>query len=206
MAVNFGGFLIKAYGAYIRTDISGLLDITGTASGVIGMVGLAEKGPVNEPVTVTSYIQLVNTFGDGPLVRHALAAYVGGASTVVCIRTGNPTGASLTAITVGGTPQALDYTWRARELGTLGDNISVATSESGDNYTIRIRYVDERGNDIRETFVTPPVTYLPPPTPWAETTSPATTRGTRTTTSSSWIARRARLERCLPPGTTVTWT
>ena len=79
MAVNFGGFLIKAYGAYIRTDISGLLDITGTASGVIGMVGLAEKGPVNEPVTVTSYIQLVNTFGDGPLVRHALAAYVGGA-------------------------------------------------------------------------------------------------------------------------------
>lgn len=159
--INFGGHLIKQFGAYIRTDLTGLVDINGVASGVIGMIGLAEKGPVNKAVTINSYTQLVEVFGDGPLVRHGLASYVGGASQLVCIRTGDPEGASLTAITVGGLEESLEYTWASLEKGSLGNNISVGVEVTDSNYVIRVKYLDARGNDIRETFVTP--RYIPDP-------------------------------------------
>lgn len=165
--VNFGGYLIKQFGAFIKTDLSALTQINGFGSGIIGIIGLAEKGPVDEAVNITSYTQLVEVFGDGPLVRHGLAAYVGGANQLVAIRTGNPTGAQLTAIEATGEEEAEDYTWVSRELGSLGNNIliSVESQTQGtvdtedDNYVIRIKYVDSRGNDIRETYVVPQ--YVP---------------------------------------------
>lgn len=166
--INFGGALLKQFGAYIRTDLTGLVDINGVASGVIGIIGLAEKGPVNKAVTISGYTQLVETFGDGPLVRHGLAAYVGGASQLVCVRTGDPSGATLTAIeATGDISITKDYTFRALEKGTLGNNIFVSVEEQtqgtvdteDDNYAIRIKYIDSRGNDIRETFVVP--RYIP---------------------------------------------
>lgn len=159
--INFGGHLIKQFGAYIRTDLTGLVDINGVASGIVGMIGLAEKGPVNQPVTINGYTQLVEVFGDGPLVRHGLAAYVGGASQLICVRTGDPEESSLVAITVDGEPEALDYTWQALEKGSLGNNIFVSVEETASDYVVRIKYVDARGNDIRETFVTP--RYIPDP-------------------------------------------
>lgn len=165
--INFGGALIRQFGAYIRTDLTGLVDINGVATGVIGLIGLAEKGPVNQAVTITSYTQLVEVFGDGPLVRHGLAAYVGGANQLVCVRTGNPTAASLDAMlirqAIGAPATTTNYAYIARERGGIGNNISISVSEQesgpvgppGNEFIIRIRYVDNRGNDIRETFVLP---------------------------------------------------
>lgn len=160
--INFGGSLIKQFGAYIRTSLDNLVDINGVASGIIGIVGLSERGPVNKAVVIDSYTQLVETFGDGPLVRHGLAAYVGGANRLICVRTGSPSGASLTTILVDDTPTDLDYTWSAVELGTDGNGISLGVDVSDANYTIRIKYIDPYGNDLRETFVTP--RYVPDPT------------------------------------------
>lgn len=171
--INFGGALLKQFGAYIRTDLTGLVDINGVASGVIGIIGLAEKGPVNEAVTINGYTQLVETFGDGPLVRHGLAAYVGGAQQLVAVRTGDPSGASLTAIdAVPSADPAKNYTWVAKEKGTLGNNVFVSVesqtqntpSFADDNYVIKIKYIDSRGNDIRETFVIPQ--YIPNRSYW----------------------------------------
>ena len=171
--INFGGALLKQFGAYIRTDLTGLVDINGVASGVIGLIGLAEKGPVNEAVTINGYTQLVETFGDGPLVRHGLAAYVGGAQQLVAVRTGDPSGASLTAIdAVPGADPAKNYTWVAKEKGTLGNNVFVSVESQtrgtagfeDDNYVIKIKYIDARGNDIRETFVIPQ--YIPNKSYW----------------------------------------
>jgi len=155
--INFGGYLIKQFGSYIRTDLTGLVDINGVASGIIGMVGLAEKGPVNQPVEITGYTQLVEVFGDGPLVRHGLAAYVGGANRIVAVRVGDPQASILTAITAtdGSVTSDKDYTWSARERGTLGNNISVSVSDSNDEYRITVRYIDGRGNDVREVFAFP---------------------------------------------------
>lgn len=171
--INFGGHLIKQFGAYIRTDLSDLTDISGVGSNIIGIMGLSEKGPVNTPVTVTGYVQLVQTFGDGPLVRHALAAYVGGASTVIALRLGDPTSASLDVITIPGGSAADTsgdsdaYGWYALERGSLGNNVavSVVSNDQGtldnddDTFTIRVRYTDEHGNDVRESFIVPK--YIP---------------------------------------------
>lgn len=167
MSISFGGFNLKAFGAYIRTDLSSLQSIVGQSSNIIGITGLAEKGPVNKPVTITSSSELINTFGSGPLVVHGLAAYVGGASTLVAVRLGGAKGASLTALEASpGSTEA--YEWVARELGTLGNNIliSVEADDMGtpgdledDRYFIRIKYTDSQGNDIRETFSLP--RYIP---------------------------------------------
>lgn len=159
--INHGGHLLKIFGAYIKTDLSALVEINGVASGIIGVIGLAERGPVNEPVTIDSYTQLVETFGDGPLVRHGLAMYVGGASRLICVRTGEPTGAKLTTITLGGETEALDYTWEAVALGSDGNNLSLAVDEGDTTFTIRIKYLDAYGNDSRETFVVP--RFIPNP-------------------------------------------
>lgn len=159
--INHGGHLIKVFGAYVKTDLSALVEINGVASGIIGVIGLAERGPVNEPVTIDSYTQLVETFGDGPLVRHGLAMYVGGASRLICVRTGDPDMASLNTITVDDSPEALDYSWDAIPLGSDGNNISVAVEEGTSTYTIRVKYLDAYGNDLRETFVLP--RYIPDP-------------------------------------------
>lgn len=124
--VNFNGYLLRQFGAYIRTDLSALVQINGVASGIIGITGLAEKGPTNTATTLTSYTQLVNTFGDGPLVRHGLAAYIGGANTLVAVRlddSGTSNAASSASLTVVDSTDA--YTFSAKEKGTYGDNISV---------------------------------------------------------------------------------
>jgi len=155
--INFGGYLIKQFGSYIRTDLTALTDVNGVASGVIGMVGLAEKGPVNEPIEISNYTQLVETFGDGPLVRHGLAAYVGGANRIIAVRIGSAESASLTAITAteGGVTSDKDYTWMTKEKGTIGNNVSISVTDDNDEYRITIKYVDSRGNESREVFVFP---------------------------------------------------
>lgn len=162
MSVNFGGFLIRQFGAYIQTDLSALQNISGVASGVIAMVGLAEKGPTNTPVTVNSYSELVSNFGNGPLVVSGLAAFVGGAGTIVAVRLNGAEGASLTAADAVSNSSAA-YEFRAREKGTLGNNIHISVEHqmagsapgNGDTSAIRIKYTDEMGNDVRETFVVP---------------------------------------------------
>jgi len=128
--VNFNGYLLRQFGAYIRTDLSALVEVSGVASGIIGITGLAERGPTNTPVTVTSYIQLVNIFGDGPLVRHGLAAYVGGANTLIAVRLNDSESAfaAQTAefnVVVNSTD---GYTFRALEPGTYGNSVSVRVS------------------------------------------------------------------------------
>lgn len=127
--VNFNGFLLRQFGAYIRTDLSALVQINGVASGIIGITGLAEKGPTNTAVTISSYTELVNTFGDGPLVRHGLAAYIGGANTLVAVRlddAGTDDEATSASLTVQDAVVSTDaYTFSALEAGTFGNATSV---------------------------------------------------------------------------------
>jgi hypothetical protein len=127
--VNFNGFLLRQFGAYIRTDLSALVQVNGVATGIIGIMGLAEKGPTNRAVTISSYTELVNVFGDGPLVRHGLAAYIGGANTLVAVRLndeGTVNAATTSSLTVEDSVSSTDaYTFSAKESGTYGDAISV---------------------------------------------------------------------------------
>src|SRR5580658_3149578 len=57
-------------------------------SGVVGMMGTAERGPVGKPVGVTSYRELTVMFGgeSGSLVRDAKLAFLNGVFQVFATR------------------------------------------------------------------------------------------------------------------------
>lgn len=180
---NFNGILTREYGAYVRTLLNSNTQINGVGSGVVGMVGLSERGEADEPTVVYSFKELVEKFGDGPIVRHGLAAFLGGASQIVAVRIGNPISASLSAGSVGA-DSTRAYTVRALEKGTYGNSISFGVrignitdnqpvnpggtseeqarqriSENNDFYEVLIRYTNRAGQDIRERFVFP--RYMP---------------------------------------------
>lgn len=160
--VLFDNILLRKYGAYIRTDLSGQQEVSGTATGVIGVVGLAERGPVGERVTIEGYTQLVETFGDGPVVRHGLAMFIGGARRLICVRMGSPVAASAYIGDLNGpNGTARGYRVLAKEKGSFGKNISVSTVEIAQApgkdplIDVAIRYSDNRGLDLVENFVFP---------------------------------------------------
>lgn len=166
--INFFGKLLKEYGVYMHTDLSSIVNVNGVGSGIIGVVGLSERGPDNTPVVVNNYVELIQTFGDGPLVRHALAMYIGGASTVVAVRIGSPVASSATASVLKPDNTTATYSIVAREKGTSGNNLTYSvedvnvdgTSSDENNITrIVVRYSDTRGTDIGETFLFPK--YVP---------------------------------------------
>lgn len=166
--IRFDSRLLKQYGAYIRTDISSIKEINGVGTGVIGVLGLAERGVDNEPVEISSYTQLVETFGDGPLVRHGLAMFVGGASKLICVRIGNPTAAQVVVANVNTPTKA--YRIVAKEKGSVGKNISYAaklhtqdTDEDIDDdlFELAFRYANGRGSDFEQSYYFP--RYIPVP-------------------------------------------
>jgi hypothetical protein len=91
ISVNFDGRLIKQLGAYVKTDLSAVRQVNGTATGIVALLGLAEGGEVNTPYKVLSYAEAVEIFKGGPLVDHIKAAFLGGAGEVVAVRIGSPT-------------------------------------------------------------------------------------------------------------------
>jgi len=91
ISVNFDGRLIKQLGAYVKTDLSAVRQVNGTATGIVALLGLAEGGEVNTPYKVLSYAEAVEIFKGGPLVDHIKAAFLGGAGEVFAVRIGSPT-------------------------------------------------------------------------------------------------------------------
>jgi hypothetical protein len=91
ISVNFDGRLIKQLGAYVKTDLSAVRQVNGTATGIVALLGLAEGGEVNTSYKVLSYAEAVEIFKGGPLVDHIKAAFLGGAGEVVAVRIGSPT-------------------------------------------------------------------------------------------------------------------
>jgi hypothetical protein len=71
-------------------------------SGVVGMIGTADKGPVGKPVTLTSFQELKEIFlheNPGSLIRDGKSAFLNGVYQVVAIRVaggpGKPSGTTL---------------------------------------------------------------------------------------------------------------
>ena len=178
---NFNGVLLRDYGVYIRTLLTSNTSLNGVGSGVVGLVGLSERGNTDEPVITNSFTELLAQFGDGPLARHALAAFAGGASQVIAVRIGNPQAASLAAHAVGSST-AKSYTIQSREKGTFGNNVTwgvregltqdnitnavtptelalKALSENNDFYEVLVRYTDRTGLDVSERYIFPK--YIP---------------------------------------------
>jgi len=126
-------------GTYIEVRAEGLIGVSGVATGNVGMVGTAAKGPLDEVVVLSSFSDAREVFGDYDgwvdgnsseltLVRALQQAFANGASTVYAVRTGAadtaglslPDGTGPVLRLVGRTPG----TW-AREI-----SVSVKTATS----------------------------------------------------------------------------
>jgi len=147
-------------GVYVEELDGGPRPIEGVGTAVAAFVGLAEKGPVNEPTLVTNWTQFVTTFGEfieGSYLAHAVYGYFQNGGTIAyVVRIGSDAGAQPAArgeLTAGAGKQ-LPYRVQALEAGTAGNDVSVEIQHpegegaSDDAFTIVVK----RGNKVEETF------------------------------------------------------
>jgi len=138
-------------GTYIEVRAEGLIGVGGIATGNVGVVGTANRGPVGKVVVLGSYAEAVETFGpydrwaDPPLVVDPLHPFTppltltrtleqlfkGGASTVYAVRIANGSPAAM-SWKVESAPASLPsdasilFTLTAKSPGTWANAIVVA--------------------------------------------------------------------------------
>ncbi|MFI5040814.1 MAG: phage tail sheath family protein [Acidimicrobiales bacterium] len=160
-------------GVYVEEVDTGARPIEGVGTAVAAFVGIAEKGPVNEPTLVTNWSQYVQTFGEfveGAYLPHSVFGYfLNGGGSAYIVRVGangdGPVGA-MAELTAGGDGKLGSYRVTALERGTAGNDLTVeisdvkpageggegapdaASADAGDLFKIVVR----RGNRIEETF------------------------------------------------------
>jgi tail sheath protein len=130
-------------GTYIDVRAEGLIGVGGIATGNVGIVGTASRGPVNEAVTLGSYAEALDKFGAADrwpdaanaqaaaltLTRSLQLVFSGGASTVYAVRLG-PDAMPKTVWTVqepGNNPATL-FTLTAATPGTWANDAKVSIS------------------------------------------------------------------------------
>src|SRR5215831_5635484 len=138
-------------GVYVEERPAGSAPIEGVGTAVAAFVGLALKGPVNQPTLISNWKQFVDTFGDfmaGGYLAHAVYGYFlngGGNCFVVRISSdGAPqkTIAEGTLSAGAGDGQPPRFTVRALEAGSAGADLSVEVtnaSEGDDNFKLIVR-------------------------------------------------------------------
>ncbi len=118
-------------------------------SGVVGMIGTAEDGPVNKPTGVTSYRELVATFGsEGSLVRDAKLAFLNGVFQVFATRIEGSGGAKASA-TLKGAKNRNTVRVNAKSAGERGNSIQVVVLQGQGENTVRLEITDGKS---QETF------------------------------------------------------
>jgi len=79
-------------GVYVEEVEAGARPIEGVGTSVAAFVGLAQDGPINEPIQVTNWSQFTQTFGDfveGSYLAHAVYGYfLNGGGTCYVVRIG----------------------------------------------------------------------------------------------------------------------
>ena len=117
---------LKHPGVYIEEVPSGERTITGVATSTAAFIGKAPRGPVDEPVTITSYGEYERTFGglwkDSSLGFAVRDFYANGGTTAIIVRlvAANATPATL---------QAGDVSLSARSAGAWGNLLSATVTD-----------------------------------------------------------------------------
>lgn len=135
-------------GTYIEVRSEGLIGVSGIATGNLGAVGTASKGPVDKPVILSSFAEARETFGDYDawaggaadeltLVRALQIAFANGASTVYAVRTAHASvsGASRTFGDVSGDV----VTFTGKTPGTWAHDVYVQVKPASANAVIEER-------------------------------------------------------------------
>jgi hypothetical protein len=163
MSESIGEMILP--GTYIEVRAEGLIGVGGIATGNIGIVGTASRGPLNKAVVLGSYADALAIFGtydawpNDPsatahltLVRALEQAFRGGASTVHAVRVANlADGVTMNAmswtVATGGTPA---FTLEATSPGTWANDIAVAIQAATDTDPIRLTLTHGRQRETHE--------------------------------------------------------
>ena len=154
-------------GVYVEEVEAGSRPIEGVGTAVAAFVGLAERGPVNEPLLVTNWTQFTQSFGEfvpGAYLAHAVYGYFlngGGSCYVVRIGTDDDGSQAAERRALPAAPQAEIGSFRFRSLDDAagGPEISVeiADAEGEGVPEGSFKVVVWRGGDVVEAYdaVTP---------------------------------------------------
>ncbi len=151
-------------GTYIDVRAEGLITVGGIATGNVGVVGSANRGPLNTVVVLGSYAEALDTFGsydkwpdvsaDQPkaltLVRTLELAFKGGASTVYAVRVANLGADPMVAMSweIQSATNTKLFTLTATSPGSWANSI-VATLNTPDGEPVELKLVMGRA---KETF------------------------------------------------------
>lgn len=135
-------------GTYIEVRSEGLIGVSGIATGNLGAVGTASKGPIDEAVILSSFAEARETFGDYDawaggasdeltLVRALQLAFANGASTVYAVRTAHASAAAASRTFTDATGDVITFTGKTP--GTWAHDVTVQIKAAGANAVVEDR-------------------------------------------------------------------
>jgi hypothetical protein len=146
-------------GVYVEEVEAGSRPIEGVGTAVAAFVGLAARGPFNQPSLITNWSQFVQLYGDfveGSYLAHAVYSYFlnGGGSCYVVRVGGNGSGTSPAARAELplGRERGLPYRVTALEEGVAGNDITVEVEDASEPGPDSFKLVVKRGDKVEETF------------------------------------------------------
>jgi tail sheath protein len=107
-------------------------------SGVVGMVGTADKGPVGKPVTLTSFQELKEIFlqeRPGSLIRDGKNAFLNGVFQVVAVRVAGGPGKPSSATLTGGRKNRDVVKLTAKD---AGESVEIKVMKGATDNTVRV--------------------------------------------------------------------
>ncbi|HWE57100.1 MAG TPA: phage tail sheath subtilisin-like domain-containing protein [Acidimicrobiales bacterium] len=146
-------------GVYVQEVSSGSKPIEGVGTAVAAFVGLAQDGPINEPILVTNWTQFVSTFGDfmpeGYLAHAVYGYFLNGGGSAYVVRVGD-SGSDAEPVAKAALPAAAEgssgLSISAIEAGAGGDEITVEVQEASEAAEGNFKVVVSRGDKVEETF------------------------------------------------------
>ena len=130
-------------GTYITVRSEGLISAGRVATGIVGIVGTASSGPINEPVTLAGFADAQAIFGAADdyrlpkgaqpltLIRALEHLYNNGASSVIAVRVAGPSQSKATYAVLDAGNNTI-ATLTAATPGTWGNDINLTVEAAGD--------------------------------------------------------------------------
>ena len=142
-------------GTYIEVRAEGLIGVGGIATGNVGIVGSASRGPLESVRILGSYTEALDTFGNQDpltatnpltLVRGLEQLFMGGASTVYAVRVAVPGMVAMASSSwkINDVADATLFTLTATSPGTWGESITVAFDSAASSPTLVLTYARQK--------------------------------------------------------------
>ena len=144
-------------GVYVEEVEAGSRPIEGVGTAVAAFVGLAARGPFNQPSLITNWSQFVQLFGDfveGSYLAHSVYSYFlnGGGSCYVVRIGGNGSTPVARAELPLGRDKGLPYRVTALAEGAAGNDITVEVQPAGEPGDDNFKLVVSQAGKVQEVF------------------------------------------------------